>query len=543
MRSSQGLISSTAINTLLVVLLACAALAQFLIRLDSDNLACVCIVVSSSLITLGYLRWTSSLATHPLSTFAVFGFCISTQAGALLIQSMAWTPLNYELRQPIRTFAILAMFQMVMLSAHAVYRVLPLAKAKEDSLLRGSMRAAGFYAVPPIAMLWLFGLIGFISHFGGGTVDGNNVSVIARAISGLRFLVYAPFLMPIYLLQEGPAYCNPKKHYPFLLLYFFAVVLLGIAANARSVILTGITIVGLLFGLWLMRTRVVITSKAMFKALLVLAVLGCFVKPLSDLSTAVAVARTLGGPVAKNTPMQMIDKTLMVLGRPELIRGYRMREKMASASSSYDENYIANPMGARFVETKFHDNALYFSSNLSEHSQENLERVSKDKIWALLPQPVLNMLNIKVDKGDLAYSMGDYLVYLSRGVELGGLKTGSVFAEGLAIFSYTFPLIYFLVVIVLFFLIDLLSFRKPSGEIVFTIPAMTRIFPIFLNGISGESMQQVIGGATRDFFQNMLIYLAVYHAARLLLSVANVNKLPSRKHALAPDAGRFGKPS
>lgn len=543
MRSSQGLISSTAINTLLMVLIACAAMAQFLINLDSTNLACVCIVTISSLVTLAYLRWSTSLATHPLSTFALLGFCVSTQMGALLIQSLSWTSLDYELRQPLSTFATLAMFQAVILFAHTTYRLLPWFQQKDRSLLRGTMSAAGFYATPPMAMLWIFGAIGFVSHFGGGSVMGGDISVVARVVSGLRFLIYAPFLMPIYVLQEGAGYCKPKKQYFFLVLYFFAVGLLGIAANARSLILTGITIVGLLFFLWLMRSRVVVTVSALFKTLLVVAVLACLIQPLSDLSTAVAIARTLGGPVAKKTPMEMMDKTFTVLTRPELISAYRMREKMASISSAYDENYIANPMGARFVETKFHDNALYFSSNLSVHSQENLERVSKDKIWALLPQPVLNMLHIKVDKRDLSYSMGDYLVYLSRGIELGGLKTGSVFAEGLAIFSYIFPLIYFLLVIVLFFLIDLLSFKKPSGEIVFTIPAMTRIFPIFIGGITGESLQQVIGGATRDFFQNVLIYLAVYHAARLLLSLTTGNRTPIRKHLSAPGAGPFGKTS
>ena len=78
MRSSRFMVA------LLLVLALLAFAAQFAIDFTPDNIAASCVVLASSLAILLYILWTGAIQTHPLSTFAIFGFCVTSQLGALL---------------------------------------------------------------------------------------------------------------------------------------------------------------------------------------------------------------------------------------------------------------------------------------------------------------------------------------------------------------------------------------------------------------------------------------------------------------------------
>ncbi|WP_317201421.1 hypothetical protein [Janthinobacterium sp.] len=514
MRNQTVFSSSSAINSALILLVLAACVAQLFIDFNTDNIASACLVTASSLATLLYLRWTTALTSHPLSAFSLLGLCTTTQLGALLGQSGAWTPITYALRQPVATFATLAMFQAIALSAHALYRFLPALQFGESSLLRGGLRRAGLYLIPSVGMVWIFGVIGFLAHLTGGAEVGGKL------IAGFRFLIFAPFLIPLYVQEEGTGYCKAKTQYLFLAAYLSMVVLLGVAANARGLMLTGVVTMGLVMTLWLMCTPIVVRPAQLVKLGVVGAMLFALVGPLSDLSTAMVVARQSSGVgTAKASPVQMVKKTLDVLQRPELIAAYRLRTKLASQHKAYDETYLANPMMARFVETKFHDNAFFFTSSLTDSAEQELQRITIDMVLALIPNPVLKAVGVAVNKEQINYSIGDYMVYLSRGLELGGRKTGSVFAHGLALFGVLFPVVYFFMVLLLFALLDLLTFKTATGKVFLALPAMVQLFRYFQYGISGESLPYMVSTATRGLLQTLFVYFCVFYLAKLLLAM------------------------
>ena len=88
----------------------------------SDNIATACLALIGSMCALLYFRNTDAIQTHPFSTFAIFGFCGTTQFGALLVQSFTWHSLSHDLRQPVDTFAILTFYLMVAIAAHMTFR-------------------------------------------------------------------------------------------------------------------------------------------------------------------------------------------------------------------------------------------------------------------------------------------------------------------------------------------------------------------------------------------------------------------------------------
>src|ERR1700676_1542409 len=101
----------SAILNALMWLTSLAFLLQCAIDPSSENIASACIVLASSLSLLAYIKWGGAADDQPLSTGAIFGFCITTQLGTFLVQSAFWTPIRFSLYDSIHTFGTLAFYQ------------------------------------------------------------------------------------------------------------------------------------------------------------------------------------------------------------------------------------------------------------------------------------------------------------------------------------------------------------------------------------------------------------------------------------------------
>jgi len=492
---------------------AIAAALQIVIEPSLENSATAALALASSLVALVYIRNSRALESQPLSTFAIFGFCMTTQYGALVFQSAAWTPVSASLYSPFYTFGTLALYQAIAIGVHAAFRFFSVSAPERVGTFRRVLTRAGVYATPSSGSLWYMGGVGLISFYLSGLAG-----VPGKIAHGFNFLAWAPFLIPLYISETGGAYSHARRDTIVLFVYAGIVCLLGLALNQRVVMLIGGATVGLLYLLNGMRSEARVTPMALVRsgalAVLLIALFG----PISDLSTAMAIARQARGKIPA---AEMIANTLAVWRHPQLIRAYRADQRAAAIYSAYDEYYIANPIVARLVETKFHDNALYFAGTLtSPESKRDLRNMTIDSLWSILPAPLLRVLGVDVRKADLNYSTGDYLVYLSRGIPLGGQKTGSVFAQGIALMGPLFPFLYALLCLGFFAWMDLLTSRGPSGTGTLAALAMMNIWPLFLHGITGDGLHQIFAALLRDFPQMILIYCLVFGFARLLLRSA-----------------------
>ena len=496
----------------LMLLALLALLAQIAIDFSSVNIGAACTVFASSMAILLYLLWTPAIHTHPISTFAIFGFCVTTQFGALLGQTLFWTSLAQNLRQPMETFATLAGFQLLAMLAHTAYcKLFNPARSDSASLPRQVLARVGLYDTPSTGVLWFMGYLGLMSFLIGSGREGTFFKVL----QGMSFLTWAPFLIPMYRLQFGEAYCNLRKQAPYLLFFVGLVVLLGLAANARSVMLSGFVTVSLFALLQALRSD----NPVSFKHVAQLGALGLALAavaiPVSDLATAMTVARKVRGSVSAP---QMVSETFRYFGQPEALEDERARVRDATLGK-YDEFYFANPLLARLVETKFHDNSLYFASTLSQSDSEVLAETTVNMIWAMLPDPVIQGLGIGVDKRDFQFSMGDYLSHLSQGGPLGSYRTGSMLAQGLALLGIGFAVFYLLFCLLIFSLLDLLSFKGRSGQVLLSAVGMLAVWKFFQNGISAESLHAWIAFALRHLPQNVVIFLVVATVARAMGSL------------------------
>ncbi len=490
------------ISTTLLWLTFVAFAAQFAIDFSTNNIAASSIILTYVLVTLFYFRSTKALETHPLSSFAIFGFCVTSGLGALLAQSMAWTAVSDSLHQPLLTFSILAMYQFIALIAHAFYRILTSTSSSKQGLVRHALQALGVYATPSVINLWLMGGIGVFSLL---------LSHISPLANGLSFLAWAPFLIPIYVQQYGAHYCNAKKSYLFLLPFSALIALMAMFFNARGMLLSGFMTVALLFLLVGMRNKKSINASLLLK-LCVVGLLGAALSwPASNLVTAMAVARVDRGKIS---PIEMVSKTLENFKDTDKLERYKKLALAKDLRTAYDEKYINNPMMARLVITKYHDNAIYFAGKISDRGAEEIMKISEDFLWTTLPQPWLDALKVDVDKDRMQFSMGDTLAHFAIATPLSGLRTGSIFGEGWVLFGNFFPIIYFVMCLILFLATDLFSMRTATGVTVLSVIGMLNVWPNFLFGITADSLHHLFIGVARGVAQPVILYAIVFAIAK-----------------------------
>jgi hypothetical protein len=230
---------------------------------------------------------------------------------------------------------------------------------------------------------------------------------------------------------------------------------------------------------------------------------------ISDFVTATAIARQFRGDLP---PSAMIEETVRTFFDTTRIDTYRQREEIRGLTDLFGEYYLANPIWARFVETKFHDNAFFWTTDLSPQQTTAIQQVTVDRFYAVLPDPFLRFFALDVDKAVTEFSMGDYFIYLRSGRPLGGFVTGSMLAHGEVVAPDFFPLIYFVICIVLFLVWESLTFlEKTSGRRLISVLVMLAAWPLFIYGITAESLNHMFNSLIRTLPQNMLLYLILYH--------------------------------
>jgi len=506
---------SKLINSVLICLALLAFLAQLLIDFSTVNVAASIVILFSALSTLLYFRYSKALDTHPLSSFAIFGFCISSILGALLVQSASWVPVSADLHQPLTTFSMLAMYQAVAILAHAIYRVMTSSSSEKPGLLCNLFQALGVYAVPTVQMLWIMGVMGAFFLL---------ISRYSAVANGFSFLAWSPFLIPLYIQQVGQQYCNIKRSYILLLGYTLLIGMIAMAFNARGMLLTGAATVGLLFLLVAMRSNKPVTAPMLLRVGAFVLISAALSWPASNLVTAMAVTRIDRGKVSAS---EMVTKTIDNFQSPEKLEKYTKQQAAEKIRSAYDETYIINPMFARLIITKFHDNAIYFAEKVSDKGSDQMMLATGDFLWATLPQPFLDALKIDVNKDEMYFSMGDMLANLAIGTPLSGLRTGSIFGQGWVLFGYFFPLIYFAMCFILFIALDIFSKRTAAGVTVLSVIGMLNMWPHFLFGITADSLQQLFIGVARGVPQSVLMYCIAYGIAKLLSTL--ISKLLNDK--------------
>ena len=489
------------------------AFCQGLIDPSLDNLNCVALVVASSSLVIQYLWRSRSCIEHPLSSLAILGLCVTTQFAALVAQTLGWTSFTALLRWPQTTFMVLAVVQVLAIGTHWVHRHLAVTQAISDFMAHKVLTPLGALSIPPINTLWIMTAIGLLAMAkAGGTATGD---VGGKAFEAFSFMAYMPMLILIYHRLHGQAYCDIKKQGPLLLGYVAILVLVGVARNGRQLMAIAPVQAGLIFLVYFLQDPTPITGRTIRRLASLSVAVAMAVVLFADLAVAMVINRD---QVAILKPRELIEETLKTLADRPRLKQYRQTAQDGAEFNRYDEAYLDNPVIARFSETKFHDNNIQIATLTTESERNAIWQLTEDKVLAILPQPVLDALDVKVDKNQLMFTFADYNRYLNEGPDgtLGGYATGSVWGHVIALFGLAWaPLVVCLTLLPTYVILDGFSRRGHGFDI--APMAMCSTWVIFIYGLGGDSLVYNIGFYLRDFPQRLALYLLVFAGVRYAL--------------------------
>lgn len=480
------------------------------VRIDAsvDNLNAVALVALSSSLVFQYLWRSASSVDYPVSSLAILGLCVTTQFAALVAQTLGWTGFITLLRWPLTTFGVLAAVQVLAVGAHWVYRHLAVTNALRDAIATKVLAPIGAMTPPTVNTLWIMAALGaFSMATSGGTATGDAGG---KAFQAFSFMAYMPFLILIYHRRFGEAYCDIRKQGPLLLGYVALLIGVAMARNARQLMAIGPVQACLIFLVYFLQDPTPITRRTVTRLAALTAALTIAVILFSDLAVAMVLNRDKAGILK---PRELIEETLRTLSDRARIQRYHQDALDTAEFKRYDETYLSNPVIARFSETKFHDNNIHIATTLNEAERRDIWQLTGDKVLAILPQPVLDALDIKLNKNELMFTFADFNRYLNEGPDntLGGYATGSIWGHVISLFGLSWaPLAVFLIFLPTYVVLDGFSRRGQGFDV--APMAMCSTWVIFIYGLGGDSLVYNIGFYLRDFPQRLMLYLLVYGA-------------------------------
>ena len=493
---------------------------QLLIKTNIINLISNFIVLITSAITFHFVIRANVIAKAPLPALCILCFNFATMSGALIAQTLSWRPLIFNLEVPLITFVACSLFQISLFASLLLFLTLPVFRSFSRKVNERLLKPMGLMDAPSSIQLWLMGILGSCIMFWTATVIYSNTGVQygdvkSKLLFALTYLAYAPFIIPILniFFPDASRY-KPKrrsKEVKILIIYFIAQVVFAVGRNSRAAFAMGVSSLGLAFLLSVLLGQMVIEKKISRRIVVSVAMLLMLAPFFIDLATAMVVVRSMRGKIPTT---ELIKNTFLVAIDRETVGKFRQEYEISSGSGEYEEYYLRNPFLARLINTKFVDNTLALKGVRNGRYSDYLWDVTIKKLKALLPTPAIKMLGLKLNKEDIAFSMGYAMQHIEYGGFFGVYTLGSEIGHGIGLMG---PVM-FVVVIPLFLVvfIALQSLTTTIGGFVVITPVillqLMRVYYLACN----DSLLTPVSFILRGLPQDILLYWLVFKATRWL---------------------------
>lgn len=512
-------------RALIALTVAAAAIQLLAFGSTEENLLCTLLALAASWLGIARSLDSARFQFAPVSALILLFFTVTATAGALLVKTLEWSPLVDRLQVPLLTFTVLLLAQAVLLLADLLYA--------RPGFLQNARRFVGRRIYDRIGLmhwqsdgqLWVLGLIGCVSVMLTGTDYESGAtfglaSAGAKLIRAFGFLKFAPFLIPFRRALSGDPLARAGSPWP-LAAYFCGLVLLSFATNSRSTFADAIPTIGICVLMALACNALDLRNVSKVRVLVLLALAAVAAVVLGRVALAMVVVREYRYGV---DVQMLISLTLEALMNPDWLAASKAEMDVAVNVGGYSETYVDSRFFARFLLTKFHDNMLYYFSLFGDDQLNDYKQFLFDRMAGTLPDPLLRMLGIPLDKQALVISNGDYVVYIVDGWGLGGFKTGSMIGEVYSVFGWGAPLVLTGAALMLFVCYDPLVQRSPDGRLVvspiFVLLAWNLCGTTAAFGLASESVTAIPAGIVRGLPQNILFYLLASLAVGMLFRLA-----------------------
>ena len=452
------------LNLVRNAILAVAILAltiQFFVDSSAEN-------IQSNLLCITAILLGCFLIIHPRSSRG--GAAFSGAAILLSIFSNSLIPmmgtlmeghsLTYTLENPVECFGHRLVFAVILLAAHFIADS---ALGRSSKSVLGNLSdMAGLRTILSPKQIWIVGIGGVLLQAilrSGLLGDG----AISKLLQGMAFLATVPFILAI------PPFSKILKKQPLWIAGLVGLYLLGafIGITSRMSLVGPIALIASAYLVAILSGQAQLPSVNPFKGIAIILAAIFAAGQLADLSDAIISVRDRRNErsVAGN-----IQATFTNFFDKEYLKQYKKQKAMdmmrleSKYGEFWKEDYIDNPFLSRFTGIKFDDNLFSTAKHYTPSDVLTIKAITKDKIYAMMPQPVLSAFDIKVDKAFIiTFSMGDLMdVLVNRNGFLGGFRVGSITVHSFIVFGWWYPLWLTLFFVVLFLIFQTVGI--PEGK-------------------------------------------------------------------------------
>jgi len=416
-------------------------------------------------------------------------------------------PISFNLIFPIRTFLL----QLLLFCCVSLVFYLYIKQPYRNNVLRVGLYRFGFFNVKK-SFLWFSGFVGIVvqllSHSHAAYGD-----VVAKFLVGVTFCQYFPIIMLFPSLLNIHITNKEKK---YLIVYIIFVFLISLTYNSRTLIITPICLVALLFFLYLSYDKIYLFKKINITSFVVLCLVSAFfIKILSNISDAMLSVRgEVRGATLKGERMSRIDVLFLTMSN------YSDDEKdveedaintQIDYTDGWSEQYMSNFMFNRFGNMLVVDETLYYVDKVG-YGNDMIFDSFINRVLCLFPTPFLELCKINIDKRDFEYSSGDILYLLgskTKGFALGTYRVTSLVADGLATFGYvSFPIIMVLLYIS-FYLLDSFTLQV-NGKFYYSCLGLVNVFDFFGIFRNSIGIYSIIAFILRTYWEICFVYFCVW---------------------------------
>ncbi|RYY63086.1 MAG: hypothetical protein EOO05_00325 [Chitinophagaceae bacterium] len=489
---------------------------------DLTNFTC------GALVLLGWKATTSSvlnfptISRYPISSVIVLGFATSQLYFPLLFTSIENKSLINNLALPLDIFIHSFAALVAILTTHFLYR---LYDKRSTHRLRKFLIRLDFFKAPGDNQVWMMGATGLLAMFyihflNPASAEDGGGGAFDKIIAGLIPFAYSPFFLPLGRLY-GRVSTDNKRLYSKLILFALLLFIVSVASNIRSAFLLGFVAaglslcIGMLLGIY--DSKIISPGKMIIAGLVAWLMIG----PIADLSTAMVIARSQKSELSR---ADLLSLTFKTFNDKDQLRARQLDVKLSA--SDWDEFYVDNVFLQKFANLKFNDNSLVAADKLGTWNRPMLD-YSIDRVWAMLPGPVLTVLQVEVDKETVSNaSFGDFLFYTAgaNSSVLGGRRSGHLSGTGMAAFGWWYLLVLAVGLFPAFYIVDSFYNRvsgtisrgnlQPTG-VLFSLCVMISMTSFF-QFLPAESPVYPFAFIIRGFVQMVFLYFLLFKLTAII---------------------------
>lgn len=527
-----------------------ATLLQLAISYDTNNLIASTIVLCGAFAGIRYSLNRNLLLRYPISTLSILGYTFYYFVIPPIGKFFDFQSINHNLHHPILVWVYVLSGLAIVIVAHAVYRSFQPLWVIRRSLANRFYRPLYFFEMPTNLQLWLLGAIGVVANLIVVRIaHAGQTSIVSALVQPLGPLIYTPYFMAFPNLLD-PRYQSGRRRLRFsLIVYSGVLVVVAVIVNSRSFLLVGFASLGALYGYRVM-TGTVSPPRLTLRAFITfMFCLWLITGPLANLAASMLIAR---GSRVDSSPIGLVKTTWKAYQSGTAVRVYEAISR-PRLRAQYSEAYYNNIFLNRFGNVRFTDLSIDAAQGVMALGDAPYFRKSElDRVFVILPTPLIRALHLGIDKSTYAASSEDILYYIATLKPAGGFLTGSPLVIMRMTLGLMWPLYFGVLAAIVFSVLDassdLLWVSDTKGNHVFDcvifnpmVAGTLFMTACFFTSFGAQNLTEYIDFITRHWIQTGLLYAGAFllagAASSLLLGWA-WRKPDAGGHAVS-NAGRF----